>query len=223
MNKPIFNLFKKIEPEFSELSVFYIAVTFIITFLANITQIINWYKSIGLFLLIAFVAYLILASLLGTPYITGIAYFISGFAGSLSCIFKKRKPPANPKLKKFVAFFAVATNFLTGMICVFYLVFQAFEINKPWLYIFPAWTFMNTLLLLPKCQSIEKNETVIAEDDSSFAEIIFGLIVLLAVFAICNYAFKIYWPFTLSICVVYATICCKFFGHIFMGKKVSNN
>ena len=210
-------LIAKLEPKFDELSVFFIAAAFVLTFLVNIPQIVNWYKSIGLFLAVTLTAYIILTPLSGIPFVSGIVSFASGLVYSLRHIFDKKV--TKPNEKKLMAFFAVTTNFLSGIAVAFYAAVEAFELKKSWLYVFPVWTIVNSFLLILKCRAIDKNEEVIAEENASLGEIIIGLVVLLAVFGICHFGFDIYWPFTLSICVVYATSFSKAFGNIFLGKK----
>jgi hypothetical protein len=217
LKKTISRLIAKLEPKFHELSVFFIAVAFVFTFLVNIPQIANFYKSIGLFLAVTLTAYIISAPLSGIPFISGIVFFASGLVYSLRHIFDKKV--TKPNEKKLMAFFAVTTNFLSGIAVAFYTAVEAFELKKTWLYVFPVWTIVNSFLLILKCHAIDKNEEVIAEENASFAEIIIGLVVLIAVLGICHFVFHIYWPFTLSICVVYATSFSKAFSNIFLGKK----
>jgi len=215
--KSISSLITKLEPKFDELSVFFIGVAFTLTFLVNIPQIANWYKSIGLFLAVTLTAYIILTPLSGIPFVSGIVSFASGLFYSLRHIFDKKV--TKPNEKKLMAFFAVTTNFISGIAVAFYTAVEAFELKKTWLYVFPVWTIVNSFLLILKCHAIDKNEEVIAEENASLGEIIIGLVVLMAVFGICHYGFDIHWPFTLSICVAYATSFSKAFGGIFLGKK----
>jgi DNA-directed RNA polymerase subunit RPC12/RpoP len=215
--KSISRLIAKLEPKFDELSVFFIGVAFTLTFLVNIPQIVNWYKNIGLFLAVTLTAYIILTPLSGIPFVSGIVSFASGLFYSLHHIFDKKV--TKPNEKKLMAFFAVTTNFLSGIAVAFYTAVEAFELKKTWLYVFPVWTIVNSFLLILKCRSIDKNEEVIAEENASLGEIIIGLVVLMAVFGICHYGFDIRWPFTLSICVVYATNLSKAFEDVFLGKK----
>lgn|GEM_PF-5831479 len=215
--KSISSFITKLEPKFDELSVFFIGVAFTLTFLVNIPQIVNWYKSIGLFLTVTLTAYIILTPLSGIPFVSGIVSFASGLFYSLRHIFDKKV--TKPNEKKLMAFFAVATNFISGIAVAFYTAVEAFELKKTWLYVFPAWAIVNSFLLILKCRAIDKNEEVIAEENASLGEIIIGLVVLMAVFGICHYGLYIHWPFTLSICVVYATSFSKAFGNVFLGKK----
>ena len=217
--KSISSLIAKLEPQFAELSVFFIGVAFTLTFLVNIPQIVNWYKSIGLFLAVTLTAYIILTPLSGIPFVSGIVSFASGLFYSLRHIFDKKV--TKPNEKKLMAFFAVTTNFISGIAVAFYTAVEAFKLKKTWLYVFPAWAIVNSFLLILKCHAIDKNEEVIAEENASLAEIIIGLAALIAVLGICHFVFHIYWPFTLSICVVYATSFSKAFSKIFLAKQPS--
>jgi DNA-directed RNA polymerase subunit RPC12/RpoP len=210
-------LIAKLDPKFDELSVFFMGAAFVLTFLVHIPQIVNWYKSIGLFLTVVIVVYIITASFLGIPFIHGLVFFFSGLIFSLYNIFnKKTKKPNDEKL---MGFFAISTNIFTGILGAYYIAIEAFELKKLWLWVFPAWTLVNSFFLVLKCKTIEKGEGVIAEEKASLMEIIFGSSLLLVVFVICHFGFKIYWPFTLSICVVYATGFSRAFGRIFLNKE----
>jgi hypothetical protein len=208
---------EKLKPQFDELSVFFVGVAFIFTFLVNLPHIVNWYISIGLFLAVTLTAYIILIPLPGFPFLSALISFVSGLFCSLRHIFNKKV--TKPNEKKLMAFFVITTNFFSGIAAAFYTSVQAFEFKKTWLYVFPAWTIVNSILLILKCRAIDKNMDVIAEENNSLTEIIIGLAVLMAVFGICHLGFDIHWPFTLSICVVYATSFSKAFGSIFSRKK----
>jgi DNA-directed RNA polymerase subunit RPC12/RpoP len=209
-------LIAKLEPKFDELTVFYIGAAFVLTFLVHIPEIINWYNSIGLFLAVAFVAYIISASLLGIPFISGLVFFFSGLIFSLYHVFNKKIKKPNDK--KLMGFFAVSTNLFTGIAGAYYIAIEALELKELWLWVFPVWTLVNSFFLVLKCKAIEKNEEAIAEEKAFLGEISFGLTVLLIGFGICHFGFALYWPFTLSICVVYATSFSKAFGSIFLNK-----
>jgi len=210
-------LIVELEPKFDELTVFFIGAAFVLTFLVHIPEIINWYNSIGLFLAVVFVVYIISASLLGIPFISGLVTFFSGLIFSLYHIFNKKI--RKPNDKKLMGFSAVSTNLFTGIAGGYYITIEAFELKNLWLWVFPVWTLVNSFLLVLKCKAIEKNEEVIAKEKASLGEIIFGLTVLLVGFGICHFGFGLYWPFTLSICVVYATSFSKAFGVIFLNKE----
>lgn len=220
MKESLSRFIAKLEPKFDEISVFFISIAFILTFLVHIPQIVNLYKNIGLFLAVVFVSYIIFASLfLRTPFITALVLFFSGLVLSLYGIFSKKIKNQNDR--KAMAFFAVTTNTIAGIVGAYYAAVDAFELKNAWLYVFPTWALVNSFLLVLKCKAIEKNEAVIADENASLGEIILGLVALVIVFWICHFKFEIYWPFTLSICVVYATSFSKAFGNVFLGKKAS--
>jgi uncharacterized membrane protein len=54
-------------------------------------------------------------------------------------------------------------------------------------------------------------------------EIIFGLMVIIAIIITCNFIYKLYWAVTLSFCLIYAASLSKAFRTAFPGgKRIAN-
>jgi hypothetical protein len=63
------------------------------------------------------------------------------------------------------------------------------------------------------------DERSISDRDTNAVEIIFGLMVIIAIIITCNFIYKLYWAVTLSLCVVYATSLSKAFQKAFPGRQ----
>jgi len=61
------------------------------------------------------------------------------------------------------------------------------------------------------------DEKCISDREAAPVQIILGLTAVLFIFILCNYVFKLYWPITFSICIVYATSFDRALQNVFPG------
>jgi len=105
--------------------------------------------------------------------------------------------------KKVMMFLAVLINAGSGILIGIYLLSSS--INPDWMIILPVWNIINcVLLLLMMLFKIIDEECITSRAVTPFG-IIFGLLSILIIFALCTYVFKLNWAITFSICVVYTT------------------
>jgi len=201
-------------PNYDELSAFLTGGAFVLTILANASKILTFLKSSRPISPVSAIVIMV------HP-VTAIPLwaFIFGMIFSLYHVFSKRiKKPIE---KIVMTFFTVTINVITGIVAGIYMLRQQSMNNKQWLYVFPIWAFMNSAIIWIKFSSCKNISDLIADENASLGEAVFGLVTLLTVFCLCHFVFGLEWPFTLSICVVYATCFSKGFGDVFLGKKAS--
>ncbi len=105
--------------------------------------------------------------------------------------------------KKFMLFFAVLVNAVSGIIAGTYVLKNADVRN--WQLVFPIWNIVNSVLLLLMLHFGIIDEECISDRKATLVQIILGLASVLIVFIFCNYIFDLYWAITLSICIIYTT------------------
>jgi DNA-directed RNA polymerase subunit RPC12/RpoP len=177
-------------PTYDELSLFLISVTMIIFYLANSrmrNQINTFFAKaadIG-----AWGLFVPLVLLLAT---IGLCIY-HAFATREKTMFEKRVMMG----------FAVLTNFIAGTIAAVYALKGTVASN--WLLVFPIWNIINGVLMLLMVSLGIIDEECISDRDANTTEVIIGLIAVLIIFALCNYAFKLHWAITFSICIIYTT------------------
>jgi hypothetical protein len=177
-------------PTYDELSLFLISVTMIIFYLANSrmrNQINTFFiKAAEIHAWVLFVPLVLLLATIGL------------------CIYHAFTTREKTTLEKKVMMgFAVLTNFVAGTIAAVYTLKDTIASN--WLLIFPIWNIINGVLMLIMVSSGIIDEDCISDRDANITEVIIGLIAVLVIFAICNYAFKLHWAITFSICIIYTT------------------
>jgi hypothetical protein len=186
-------------PTYDELSLFLMAVTFILLGATNDTMRTQIYKGI-----------------------TGIddlrVYFLSvvflgGIALSLYHVFTTRGKTDYEKMV--MLFFAVAANAGTGIISGWYVIKSSDAHN--WQLIFPIWNIINGVLLLLMLRLKIIDEECISDRDATAVQIILGLIAVLVIFVFCNYVFKLHWAITFSICIIYTTSFDRALQSVFPG------
>jgi DNA-directed RNA polymerase subunit RPC12/RpoP len=184
-------------PTYDELSVFLISISLILITISNSEMraflwgyILDDWRNIILLLMIVFALYVCLCQ----PFIT------------------RRKNIGEKYLMLFVAVFV---NGGTGIIAGGYIL----DNSADWLAIFPLWNVINSLILLIMFRFAIIDERSISDRDTNAVEIIFGLMVIIAIIITCNFIYKLYWAVTLSLCVVYATSLSKAFRTAFPGRQ----
>ena len=181
-------------PYYSENSLFLMCFTFIVLYIFDgtlrsvinviIYDIIFFEKNvIGLFYLL----------LIG-------GLFVYGFLLSMYHAFSSR--PKSHSEKKNMLLFAGYVNGIAGITSGIYLQ----EHSTGGLALFPVLNIINGLLHINHAVIADKGEIRDVEDrDAELPEIISGVFVTFILILVCRYIFEIYWAFTFSICVVYAT------------------
>jgi len=111
--------------------------------------------------------------------------------------------------------FAVMTNLATGTIAAIYTLKNT--LTTDWLLIFPIWNILSAASLLFAVSLKIVDEECLSDREATPAQIIFGLISVLAVFVISHYIFKQHWAITYSICIIYATSFDKALQNVFPG------
>jgi hypothetical protein len=128
--------------------------------------------------------------------------FSAGIVLSLYHVFTERR---KTEAEKFVMlFFAVLANAAGGILA-------GMHIMSNWndapciLMLFPLWNIINGIVLLFLLRTGEIDTSSISDEDARPGEVVFGFLIILGIFAVCRFAFELYWALTFSICVVYAT------------------
>jgi hypothetical protein len=172
-------------PSYDELSLFLMAGVFIILYFTNnkLQDDITWYLT-----------------RLGT-WRRGI-YLVIFMLGMFLCLYhvftKRQKTLAE---KGIMLLFAVSINAATGFIAGFYM----FKESPGWLFVFPAWNVINSILLIVMQYVNLFDEDRISDRDATITQVILGSAAILMVFYVCNNIFKLHWAITYSICIIYTT------------------
>jgi DNA-directed RNA polymerase subunit RPC12/RpoP len=174
-------------PTYDELSLFLMAITLILLYVANALmreQIHKWmatHQDIWVY---------IVATI-----------FLCGFGLSIYHVFTTREKTDAEKWGMLI--FAVLTNAISGIVAGLYVLRSATTQN--WLLVFPIWNIINGALLLFMLRFKIIDEECISDRDANTSEVIIGMIAVLIIFLLCNYVFKLHWAITFSICIVYTT------------------
>jgi hypothetical protein len=125
--------------------------------------------------------------------------FLSGLALSIYHIFVRR---IKTDFEKFLMLlFAVVLNAISGIVAGG----KALENSQGFLAIFPALNFFNGILLLFLLRAHVIDESSIIESYTPFQLVCLSSVVVVFLFVLCQYALKLYWASTLSICVAHST------------------
>jgi len=125
-----------------------------------------------------------------------LACFILGLIFSAYHVFTDR-PKTNLE-KGAMVIFAVAANGLSGIAAGIHLLGN----SQGFYWVFPIWNIANgIILLLVGGGASEENKFYMAEQDATLFQVLFGAIVVVAIFLICSFGFDMYWALTFSICV----------------------
>lgn len=150
--------------------------------------------------------------------------FIVGIVVSIINVFTDREKSGWTKY--FMFSFAWMMSLIGGFVCGFQMLMQAYMRDLWFLTIFPIINLSNTFLLLIKLnmQYGEHSDTssprksvkyAIKDDDASRIEVIIASVVNLVVILLAQYAFKLHWSITFSICCAYAMNFCKIWQKLF--------
>jgi hypothetical protein len=199
-------------PTYDKLSLFLMAVTLILLYLANgqmrdwIRR--DWMQDLIYFIRTESITYRIIFSLVP---IFLIVLFSQLSTSRKTIDFKK----------KVMLVFAVLINAGTGIIAGIYLLRNTSVFN--WLLVFPIWNIINGFLMLVMLRFGVIDEECISDREATLVQIILGLIAVLVIFIFCNYVFKLYWAITFSICIVYTTSFDRALQNVFPGPKYGEN
>jgi 4-hydroxybenzoate polyprenyltransferase len=169
-----------------------------------------------------FLGRLVLVILMFLVFSLIIITYICGFFYSLYHVFT-RKSMSDDKF--FMITFAILTNSISGFAAAYSMHLEKLWPGKWYLGIFPLWVWFNSIFLLCRLfqstespADTEEFEEILADNDATPAQVIIALIVLLAVFGLCLFVFKLNWAFTLTISVAYATGFSKAFRELIPNK-----
>ena len=122
--------------------------------------------------------------------------------GMSLCLYHVFTPREKTDIEKgIMLLFAISINAATGIIAGFYM----FKESPGWLFIFPAWNIINSILLIVMQYVNLFDEGQISDRDATITQVIIGLAAILTIFYICNNVFKLHWAITYSICIIYTT------------------
>jgi DNA-directed RNA polymerase subunit RPC12/RpoP len=197
-------LYKTFFPAYDELSLFLMAFTLIMLFIANTTlqeQIHNIMEFGGLFV------YLVAVILL------------CGFGLSIYHFYTSRQKTDVEKGVMFI--FALFTNICTAVVAGIYTLRQ----SSGWVIIFPVWNLINAMLMvLMNVHIVNQHCTTIyryciTDRQASYHQIMLSLTAVFLIFIFCNFVFNLYWAVTFSICIVYTTSFDKALQSIFPSSS----
>jgi hypothetical protein len=192
-------------PTYDELSLFLMAITLILLFVANTSfqeQIHKWNGRFSD----------------GRVFIAAVI-LLSGMGLSIYHVFTTRE---KTDIEKWIMLlFAVLTNAGTGIISGWY-VLNSSRIQN-WQIIFPLWNFINGVLLLLMLRFRIIDEECISDRDATAREVFLGLFAVIVIFIFCNYVFKLHWAITFSICIIYATSFDKALQSVFPSLTYRDN
>lgn len=192
-------------PTYDELSLFLMAVTFILLGATNNTMREQIYKGI---------------TATHNPRVYFLAViFLGGIVLSLYHVFTTREKTKFEKM--IMLLFAVLANAGTGIISGWYVIKNS-EVHN-WQLVFPIWNITNGVLLLLMLRLKVIDEKCISDREATVVQIILGLAAVLIIFTLCNYVFKLYWAITFSICIVYTTSFDRALQNVFPGLMRGEN
>jgi hypothetical protein len=105
--------------------------------------------------------------------------------------------------KTMLLWFVIGTNISTGLIASVYILRNANVSNLD--LIFPIWNLVNAVILYLMWEIDLLNEDCIVERETKPAQIIAGIAAAVIIIFVCNYILKFHWSITFSICIVYTT------------------
>jgi len=177
------------EPNYNELSLSMMSLAFLLVFFSN--------ESLrnGLFKLLSQPKDRSVISMFLLP-------FAAGLVLPLYHVFSQREKTIVEK--HIMLFFAVLTNGISGIYASAYIISKSADVHFIFI-LLPIWNIINCVILLISYRVGLINVSNISDVDVRPIEVLFGFIITLAIFALCQFVFKLYWALTFSICVIYAT------------------
>jgi len=194
--------FRPFIPTYDELSLFLMAVTLIVLYLANS----HMRNQIDTFFVKA-------AEINAWMLFAPLVLFLATICLCIYHVFTTREKTVFEK--RVMMCFAVLTNLVTGTIAAVYTLTNA--VASDWLLVFPIWNIINGVLILLMVSLGIIDEECISDRDATLVQIILGLVAVLIIFVFCNYVFKLYWAITFSICIIYTTSFDRALQNVFPG------
>ena len=174
-------------PRYDELSLYLMSLSFLLTFLADARMRTTVFSEFaGNFDPRYFPLYALLF------------LFLAGLAFSIYHVFSSQKK--TPEQKEAMLYFAVIINGLAGILAGAHM----FEGSPGILILFPIWNILNSLVLLGLYWLRIVNEESISDNNTPLVDVITGSMAVAALYGLCR-LLDLYWAFTFSICVAYAT------------------
>lgn len=176
-------------PVFSPLSLFMMSLSFLLVFFfsetlrSGLSKLLNAPgESVRLYILLLF--------------------FTAGLVLSLYHVFAKREITVPEKYA--MLFFAVMSNAICGILASLHVIDESAGAHPVFL-VLPIWNMINCVILLASYRTGELNEKNISDEKASRYEVLAGVVVIVGIFVVCRFVFKLYWAITFSICVIYST------------------
>ncbi|MHC4642300.1 MAG: hypothetical protein ACYS32_11700 [Planctomycetota bacterium] len=85
--------------------------------------------------------------------------------------------------------------------------------------ILPVWNIINCVFLLMSLRTGLIDERNISDEKANRFEVLFGLLITVSIFLVCQFLFKLYWAITFSVCVIYATSFSDALGSVFGAER----
>jgi hypothetical protein len=139
-------------------------------------------------------------------------FFTTGLVLSLYHVFTERKKTVPEKHA--MLFFAVLTNGISGIYASTHILRQSEGAHSIFI-LLPVWNIINCIILLVSYRMRFINVSSISDEDATLGEALFGFVITVGIFAVCQFVFELYWAITFSICVIYATSFSEALGSMF--------
>jgi hypothetical protein len=176
-------------PTFSELSLFMMSASFLLVFFFNESM-----RS-GLFKFLSEPGEAVRNCIL-------LIFFGGGLVLSLYHVFIEQEKTIPEKYAMLC--FAVVSNAVCGIFASVHILEQSSDAPCI-LILLPIWNIINCMLLLILFRFGIVNDRNISDENATGFEVLFGFLITVAIFLVCQFVFKLYWAITFSICVIYAT------------------
>lgn len=176
-------------PVFSELSLFMMSVSFLLVFFFSETLLSGFFEFLHSPGDRPRVAILLLL-------------FTAGLVLSLYHVFAEREKTITEKYA--MLFFAVMANGICGIFASLYVIDKSADAHPVFL-VLPTWNMINCGVLLISFRMGELTDRNISDEKASRFEVLSGIVVIVGIFVVCRFVFKLYWAITFSICVIYST------------------
>ncbi|HIJ51953.1 MAG TPA: hypothetical protein HPP66_02220 [Planctomycetes bacterium] len=128
--------------------------------------------------------------------------FTAGLVLSLYRVFAERKITGIEKHA--MLFFVVMSNGFCGILASRHIIDKSAGAHPVFL-VLPIWNIINCVILLASYRTGALTEKNISDEKASRFEVLAGVVVIVGIFVVCRFVFKLYWAITFSICVIYST------------------
>jgi hypothetical protein len=129
-------------------------------------------------------------------YLYGIPFLLGMLLSFVNAFLRREKSDFE---KILILVFAVGVTAGTGL----YAGEMMRKDHEGWMLIFPFWNIANAGILLALCRTGFVTTECVTDEDASYWQMAYSIIVISALLALCNYVFKLHWVYTYSIAVCY--------------------